>query len=87
MPILLITYELASPNTDYLPLYNRISRFPAVQIAQSTWAIQTNQGPDSVAASFKEVLNPGDKLFVNNFSDWSAHSLPDTTANWIRQHR
>ena len=85
--ILLISYELTNTKRNYSSLYKAIKSADAWwHYLDSTWIINTNDGPDVWQKRLRGHMDKDDSLLIievcDNYQGW----LPDKAWNWLERN-
>ena len=85
--ILLVTYDLKGPSTQYTKLYEYLkSNNGWSHYLASTWMIDTDKTPDQVLADVKSYLQKGDYIFIVHFNKPYQGWMPKKAWEWIHRH-
>lgn len=86
--ILLVTYELKGPSTQYGDLYEVLKKNKGwAHYLASTWLIATEKGPTKLYEEIKPHLQEGDRLLVVRLAPDYFGRLPDKAWAWIDRHK
>jgi hypothetical protein len=58
MAVLLVTYDLKKPGGDYSGLLAKLKSYSWARLSESSYAIQTNDSPQSVFNVLKPFIDP-----------------------------
>ncbi|MDP3722942.1 MAG: hypothetical protein Q8R91_05530 [Candidatus Omnitrophota bacterium] len=86
--ILLVTYDLKSPSTEYLPLYEYLkTQDNWMHYIASTWLIKTSKTPNEIVDGIKPHLREGDHVMVVKFDRPYQGWMPKRAWEWIDAHK
>ena len=88
MATYIISYDLQKPGQNYADLYARI-KYSGIwaHIAESTWAVVTDQSATQVRDYLWAAMDANDRLFVVRSGGESAWvGLPVEVSNWLKQY-
>jgi hypothetical protein len=86
MSILLVTYDLKTPNRDYGPLYVALKQQGVWwHYLDSVWLIDTIKTPDQVYADIVKNITMDDRLFITAIKRPYWGYLPKDAWDWINQ--
>jgi hypothetical protein len=87
--VLIISYDLVSPEKNYEKLLKLIKAYPSwAKLGGSSYLIYTASTPVQVRDRLKRVLNRSDKLYVGVAPAPSAWmGMPEGVSKWIREHQ
>ena len=60
----IISYDLSSPGRNYSDLYKRIKSYNWAKIAESSWAVATDQTAEQIRDYLAPALDDNDKILV-----------------------
>ncbi len=83
MAVLLVTYDLNKPGKDYDDLLKTIKSHSWARLSESSYAIQTNQGPQQVINKLKPFIDQNDNLYVINLKKPYAGFGPKDVNDWL----
>jgi hypothetical protein len=83
MAVLLVTYDLKKPGGDYSGLLAKLKSYSWARLSESSYAIQTNDSPQSVVNALKPFIDPNDNLYVINLRKPYAGYGPKDLNDWL----
>ncbi len=88
MPLLLITYDLKTPNHDYNALFEGIKGNSIAwwHFLENTWLIKTTRDVDSVGRGLLKYITTNDRLLVIDVHGIGQGWLPTDAWDWIRKN-
>lgn len=91
MSVLLISYDLGSPETsdDYADLIKKIKSYDGwCKPEYSLWLIKTSKQSSTVRDELKPYLDSNDKLLVMNVSGdgWGSYNLSSSVTKWMKEN-
>ena len=90
MNSLIIVYEIGQselPNVNYQPLYDAIRAYGTwARIADSCWAIRTEQTAVQVRDALLRLLRQGDRLFVVQTAHIAAWNNTMCKNEWLKEN-
>jgi hypothetical protein len=91
MSVLLIAYDLGSPETsaDYEDLITKIKSYGSYRKVQySLWLIRTDKLTGTVRDELKPYLDSNDKLLVMRVTGvgWASRNLPSSVTDWMKEN-
>ncbi|HWY09059.1 MAG TPA: hypothetical protein VNY24_19505 [Candidatus Acidoferrales bacterium] len=89
MPLLLVTYDLKTPNHDYSPLFLAIKQSSTKwwHYLNNTWLIKTNGDANGVGRGLLKHITSSDRILVIEVSGIGQGWLPEDAWAWIRQNQ
>lgn len=85
--ILLVTYGLKGPSTQYGAFYDALKKEQSWwHYLPSTWLIATRKSPKELFHELQPHLGEGDHLLVVRFSEDHWGWLPRKAWDWIKTH-
>jgi len=86
--ILLVTYDLKGPSTEYTQLYEYLKSHDGwSHYLASTWLIDTEKTPDEIIDGIRPFFQKGDRALVVRFDRPYQGWLPDKAWDWIHKHK
>ena len=87
--ILLISYDLKSPDKDYESLYKAIKNSGSTwwHYLESMWLVKTTNSPKEVFDIIHPSMDKDDSLFITELSDNYYGWLPTKAWEWIRNNK
>lgn len=85
--LVLITYDLKSPDKDYAPLYEAIKNCGDKwwHYLESVWLVHTNLTPNECFERLRENLDAGDRCLVVQITNQLRQGwLPTKAWEWIK---
>lgn len=85
--LVLITYDLKSPDKDYAPLYEAIKKCGDKwwHYLESVWLVHTNLSPNECFERLRENLDGGDRCLVVHITSQQRQGwLPTKAWEWIK---
>lgn len=83
----IVTYDLARPGRDYDELHARIKAFDGwARIAESSWAVATNQSAVQVRDYLTPAIDANDKLFVSRLGSSAWIGLSSEVSEWLKNN-
>ena len=83
----IITYDLSKPGRNYDDLYQRINSYGTwAKIAESSWAIVTDQTTVAVRDYLKPALDSNDKLLVGLLGTSAWIGLSTKVSDWLKEN-
>lgn len=91
MSVLLISYDLGSPETsdDYQDLIKQIKSYDDYAKPEySLWFIKTDKLTSTVCDELKPYLDKNDKLLVMRVTGdgWASFNLSDSVVKWMKDN-
>ena len=87
--ILLISYDLKTPDKNYESLYEAIKNCSTTwwHYLDSMWLIKTSLSPDEVFNKIHESMDQNDYLFITELLGGYSGWLPSKAWEWIRLNK
>jgi hypothetical protein len=86
--ILVVTYELKQPPSEYAPLFEALkSKNSWAHYMDSTWLIDTDQSPREFGQELFAHIYDSDRLLVTRLVEGYHGWLPSKAWDWIKRHR
>lgn len=86
--LLLVTYDLKGPSTQYTPLYEYLKSHETwMHYLASTWIIKTSKSPNEVSDEVRKHLRDGDHVLVIKFDRPYQGWMPKRAWEWINKHK
>lgn len=87
-PIYAVTYELLSPERDYMKFYDLLRSFrPWTKVTGSTYLISTTMAAGRILEEILPLLDKNDRvLVVGPLSVWACYNVSDDVIQWLRDH-
>lgn len=85
--LLLVTYDIKSPDKDYIPLYESIKNSSKSwwHYMESIWIVKTELSPNEFFDRIKECLDTNDRCMVINITNCERQGwLPSKAWEWIK---
>lgn len=85
--LVLITYDLKSPDKDYVPLYDSIKNCGSKwwHYLESVWLVHTNLSAKECFERLRENLDSGDRCMVVDITNQQRQGwLPSKAWDWIK---
>ena len=85
--ILIVTYDLKNPSTEYNNLFEYLKSHEGwSHYMSSTWLIATDKTPQRVADEMMPHVSKGDRFLVARFSSEYQGLLPKQAWEWIHKN-
>jgi hypothetical protein len=86
--ILLITYDLHTPERDYNDVISKIKSFGSwAHPEESVWLVDTTLQPADCRDRLKQMTEEATYFIVGLRRDWSSWGLASAVANWLKDPR
>ena len=86
--IVLVTYDLKSPSSQYTPLYEYLKGHKGwMHYLTSTRLIDTDKTPDEITDDIGKYLQKGDLVLVIQFDNPYQGLLPAKAWDWVKRHK
>lgn len=85
--LVLISYDLKTPDKDYAPLYEAIKNCGDKwwHYLESVWLVHTNLTPNECFERLRENFDTGDRCFVVDITNQQRQGwLPSKAWDWIK---
>ena len=83
----IVTYDLVSPGQNYEELHKRIKSYGTwAQLAESSWAIMSNQTAVEVRDHLKAALDSNDRLLVGRLGSSAWIGLKPDVTTWLKRN-
>lgn len=86
MAVLLVTYDLSKPGQDYADLLKYIKGFGWARLSESSYAIATDQSPDTVVTAARKYLDANDHVYVINLKRPYSGFGPTDVNEWLEKN-
>ena len=86
MPVRLITYDLNKPGQNHSKVLARIKEYGSwAKLSESSYAVETNETPQSIYAAFSSVKDKNDDFEVITLtSPWDGQASKDVI-DWLQK--
>ena len=86
MAILLVSYDLRSPNRNYEALYEAIKTYPGwAHPLESVWLINTVETTKAVVDKLRTKLDADDKIVAMSLAgNWTSLNLGKEVSEWMK---
>lgn len=86
MATYLVTYDLKSPGQDYSNLLKRIRQHDHVRLSESSYAVSTAWGAETLLDNLREAMDNNDFIYVIALHiPWYGFGPKETNA-WLESH-
>jgi hypothetical protein len=86
MAVLLVTYDLSKPGQDYADLLKYLKGFSWARLSESSYAIVTDQSPESIATAARNHMDANDTVYVIHLKRPYAGFGPTLVNDWLEKH-
>lgn len=86
MSVLLITYDLMTPGTNYTDLLEKIKTFPWARLSESSYAIKTDKQPQLVYSILKPYIDQNDNIYIVNLRKPYSGYGPNDVNKWLENN-
>ncbi len=86
MAVYLITYDLKKPGQDYSGLLKEIKKFSSwARLSESSYAVETNQTPETVCNTLRRHMDANDNIYVINLKRPYSGFGPQEVNDWLEK--
>jgi hypothetical protein len=80
---LLVTYDLKKPGQDYTDLLKTIKSYPWARLSESSYAIRSDESPETVYAKLNPFLDANDFIYIINLRKPYTGFGPKDVNDWL----
>jgi len=85
MAILLVTYDLGTPEQTCQAVFNYLKRFAYCKVMESVWLLDTNRDAAEIRDGLKAIIDPIDIVFVTRLARRSWASYKFGGGDWLNK--